>query len=57
MSLPVVRRTRRAFLSSLALGAAAFSAPGAFADQFERTPPMTEGPFYPDQLPSIRTTI
>jgi protocatechuate 3,4-dioxygenase beta subunit len=51
MSIPIARPSRRAFLSSLALGAAAFTVPGAFADQLERTPPMTEGPFYPDKLP------
>jgi protocatechuate 3,4-dioxygenase beta subunit len=51
MSVHVLRSNRRAFLSSLALGAAAITVPGAFADQLERTPPMTEGPFYPDKLP------
>jgi protocatechuate 3,4-dioxygenase beta subunit len=51
MSFHIIRPTRRAFLSSLTLGAAAFTVPGAFADQLERTPPMTEGPFYPDKLP------
>ena len=51
MSVHVKRSSRRVFLSSLALGAAAFTVPGAFADQLERTPPMTEGPFYPDKLP------
>ncbi len=47
----ISRRTRRAFLSSVALGAAAFSARGAFADELIKTPPQTEGPFYPDKLP------
>ncbi|MBI1915341.1 MAG: intradiol ring-cleavage dioxygenase [Planctomycetes bacterium] len=42
---------RRAFLSSLALGAAAFTVRGAFAEELVRTPPQTEGPFYPDKLP------
>jgi protocatechuate 3,4-dioxygenase beta subunit len=42
---------RRAFLSTLALGAAAFSARGAFAEELVRTPRQTEGPFYPDKLP------
>ncbi len=51
MSVHALRSSRRVFLSSLALGAAAFTVPGAFADQLERTPPMTEGPFYPDKLP------
>jgi protocatechuate 3,4-dioxygenase beta subunit len=43
--------TRRRFLGGLALGAAAFTAPGAFAEELLRTPPQTEGPFYPDKLP------
>jgi protocatechuate 3,4-dioxygenase beta subunit len=47
----ISRRTRRAFLSSVALGAAAFSARGAFADELVKTPRQTEGPFYPDKLP------
>ncbi|APW61565.1 protocatechuate 3,4-dioxygenase [Paludisphaera borealis] len=42
---------RRAFLGSLALGASAFAARGAFADELMRTPSQTEGPFYPDKLP------
>src|SRR5579883_680733 len=43
---------RRTFLrGGLALGAAAFTAPGLFAEQLLRTPSMTEGPFYPDKLP------
>lgn len=43
--------TRRRFLSGLALGAVAFSTPGAFAEELVRTPRQTEGPFYPDKLP------
>jgi protocatechuate 3,4-dioxygenase beta subunit len=42
---------RRAFLSSLTLGAAAFTVRGVFAEELVRTPPQTEGPFYPDRLP------
>jgi protocatechuate 3,4-dioxygenase beta subunit len=43
---------RRRFLTgSLALGAAAFTARGAFADELARTPKQTEGPFYPNKLP------
>src|SRR5439155_990945 len=43
---------RRGFLrGTLALGAAAFTTPGLFADQLLPTPPMTEWPFYPDKLP------
>jgi len=48
--------SRRRFLTRLGLGAAAltatnFFAPGAFAEELTRTPPQTEGPFYPDRLP------
>ena len=39
--------TRRDFLSSVAMGAAALSATGAFADDLVRTPAQMEGPFYP----------
>ncbi len=42
---------RRRFLGGLALGAAAWTVPGAFAEELARTPRMTEGPFYPDKLP------
>ena len=47
---------RRRFLARLGLGAAALTAtglfaPGAFAEELVRTPPQTEGPFYPDHLP------
>ncbi|MEY2821742.1 MAG: hypothetical protein RJA37_263 [Verrucomicrobiota bacterium] len=42
---------RRDFLRRFALGAAAFAAPGAFAEALVRTPKQTEGPFYPDRLP------
>jgi protocatechuate 3,4-dioxygenase beta subunit len=46
-------RSRRTFLSSLALGAAAWSTRGLFAEELARvrTPAQTEGPFYPDKLP------
>ena len=42
---------RRSFLRSLSLSAAFFTVPGAFAEALVRTPPQTEGPFYPDRLP------
>src|SRR6185369_9381637 len=42
---------RRRFLRSLSVGAALFAVPGAFAEELTRTPPQTEGPFYPDHLP------
>jgi protocatechuate 3,4-dioxygenase beta subunit len=45
--------SRRAFLSTLTLGAAAFTTRGLFAEELARvrTPAQTEGPFYPDKLP------
>jgi protocatechuate 3,4-dioxygenase beta subunit len=52
------RTSRRSFLAALASRATAgagvaafFSTPGAFAEALLRTPPLTEGPFYPDRLP------
>jgi protocatechuate 3,4-dioxygenase beta subunit len=44
-----MRLDRRAFVSSL--GLAFFTTRGLFAEELLRTPPMTEGPFYPDKLP------
>jgi protocatechuate 3,4-dioxygenase beta subunit len=44
--------TRRGLLrGGLALGIAAFTVPGVFAEELARTPRLTEGPFYPDKLP------
>ncbi len=43
--------SRRAFLGSMAVGAAAFSTRGLFAEELVRTPAQTEGPFYPNKLP------
>jgi len=43
--------TRRGFLGGLAVGAVAFTTPGAFAEELVRTAAQTEGPFYPDKLP------
>jgi protocatechuate 3,4-dioxygenase, beta subunit len=54
MSLTIYRPSRRALLGSFTLGAGAFLAPGAFAEELFKTPAQTEGPFYPDQLPLDR---
>jgi protocatechuate 3,4-dioxygenase, beta subunit len=51
MNRPILLSSRRAFLSTIALGAGAWSVPGAFAEELVRTPAQTEGPFYPDKLP------
>jgi protocatechuate 3,4-dioxygenase beta subunit len=45
------RRGRRAFLGTLATGAAFFTTRGLFAAELAATPSRTEGPFYPDRLP------
>ena len=42
---------RRKFLTALTLGSAGLFAPGAFAEELERTYSVEEGPFYPDKLP------
>jgi protocatechuate 3,4-dioxygenase beta subunit len=51
MSQPSTFPTRRLFLGALALGGAAFTVRGAFAEELTRTPAQTEGPFYPNKLP------
>ncbi|MDC0937023.1 protocatechuate 3,4-dioxygenase [Pirellulales bacterium] len=51
MSELYVGSTRRQFVRSLAFGATALTAPGAFAEALVATPRSTEGPFYPDKLP------
>src|SRR3954463_5684506 len=44
--------TRRNLLrGGFALGAIALFTPGVFAEQLDRTPSLTEGPFYPTHLP------
>ncbi|HEY7426106.1 MAG TPA: protocatechuate 3,4-dioxygenase [Gemmataceae bacterium] len=50
---PLMPSNRRAFLSSLTVGAAYFTTRGLFAEELARvrTPPQTEGPFYPNKLP------
>ncbi|HLX64849.1 MAG TPA: protocatechuate 3,4-dioxygenase [Planctomycetota bacterium] len=52
MSHPFSIIARRTVLTgSMACGALALFAKGAFADALEKTPALTEGPFYPDKLP------
>ena len=46
----IERWTRRKVLTAGALGVAAFTTPGVFAELLQ-TPRMAEGPFYPDKLP------
>jgi len=45
---------RRFLVGALAGSAPLFTVPGAFAELLVRTPPQTEGPFYPDKLPLDR---
>lgn len=56
MTNPETILSRRNLLrGSVAFAAAlAFFSPGAFADQLDATPDLTEGPFYPDHLPLDR---
>ena len=51
MSQIILPPNRRVFLSTMTLGAAAFTTRGVFADELTRTPAQTEGPFYPNKLP------
>ncbi len=51
MNSPISHRSRRAFLSTLTFGAAAFTTRGLFAEELYQTPRQTEGPFYPNKLP------
>lgn len=44
-------RHRRAFLSTMAFGAAALTTRGLFAEELVRTAAQMEGPFYPNKLP------
>lgn len=44
-------KDRRKVIKGIAFGAAAFAAPGLFAEQLVVTPPVGEGPFYPDKMP------
>lgn len=45
----IILPNRRLFLGTL--GASFFTTPGLFAEELIKTPPQTEGPFYPDKLP------
>ena len=49
MSRTLFVPNRRMFLG--ACGASLFTVRGLFAEQLLRSPPLTEGPFYPDKLP------
>jgi protocatechuate 3,4-dioxygenase beta subunit len=42
---------RRAFVRTLAMGSAAFTTPGLFAEALKKTETLGDGPFYPDKMP------
>ena len=42
---------RRRFLQALALGPAAYTTPGLFAEVLKETVKLGDGPFYPDKMP------
>ena len=42
---------RRTFIKGVALGAAAFTTAGLFAEELTQTAAVGEGPFYPDKMP------
>lgn len=48
------RPSRRRVVEAMAVGGAFFCVRGLFAEELVRTPPQTEGPFYPDRLPLDR---
>jgi protocatechuate 3,4-dioxygenase beta subunit len=45
-------QSRRQFLQTVALGTIALATAEAFAEELVHTPRQTEGPFYPNKLPS-----
>src|SRR5262247_864671 len=42
---------RKGLLTAAGAGVLAFMSNAAFGEELMRTPPLTEGPFYPDKLP------
>ena len=44
-------QNRRSFLQALALGSAAYTTPGLFAEVLKETVKLGDGPFYPDKMP------
>jgi protocatechuate 3,4-dioxygenase beta subunit len=51
MNVEYPASSRRSFFRNMTFGAAMLTTPGLFAEQLFETPPLTEGPFYPDRLP------
>ena len=43
--------SRRAFARTVAAASAFYTVPGLFAEQLALTPTVTEGPYYPDEMP------
>jgi protocatechuate 3,4-dioxygenase, beta subunit len=44
-------QNRRRFMQALALGGAAYTTPGLFAEILKETVKLGDGPFYPDKMP------
>src|SRR5262245_38665618 len=50
-TFPEASQDRRQFITNVCLAAMFLTVRGSFAQELVRTPPQTEGPFYPDRLP------
>src|SRR5437764_537116 len=48
---PMTTQSRRRLLQALAVGTAAYTVPGLYAEALKTTVSLGEGPFYPDKMP------
>lgn len=51
MRLAHLSPSRRRFVQQMAFASATLVTPGLLAEELTKTPPLTEGPFYPDKMP------
>ena len=51
MRLSHLSPSRRRFVQQMAFASATLATPGLLAEELIKTPPLTEGPFYPDRMP------
>ena len=51
MRLSHLLPSRRRFVQQMAFASATLATPGLLAEELIKTPPLTEGPFYPDRMP------
>ena len=51
MRLSPLSPSRRRFVQQMAFASATLATPGLLAEELIKTPPLTEGPFYPDRMP------